>query len=147
MMTPEHASGVAGFEAFTGSAPDGVWSSPGRVNLIGEHTDYNEGFAMPFAIADRVFVAASRRSDDVLRMRSVQATGCDSTVTLDELAPGTPGSWSAYVVWAAREPGHAVGGVDVLVDRRVPLGSELSSSHALECATPQGRSPTCTASA
>jgi galactokinase len=137
-MTPEHASVVDDFVAFTGSAPDGVWSSPGRVNLIGEHTDYNDGFALPFAIADRVFVAAGRRSDDVLRMRSVQAPGRDTTVPLDELAPGTPGGWSAYVagvVWAAREAGHAVGGLDVLVDGRVPLGSGLSSSHALECAT------------
>jgi galactokinase len=137
-MTPEHASVVDDFVAFTGSAPDRVWSSPGRVNLIGEHTDYNDGFALPFAIADRVFVAASRRSDDVLRMRSVQAPARDMTVTLDELAPGTPGGWSAYVagvVWAAREAGHAVGGLDVLVDGRVALGSGLSSSHALECAT------------
>jgi galactokinase len=137
-MTPEHASVVDDFLAFTGSAPEGVWSSPGRVNLIGEHTDYNDGFALPFAIADRVFVAASRRGDDMLRMRSVQAPARDTTVPLDELAPGTPGGWSAYVggvVWAAREAGHAVGGLDVLVDGRVPLGSGLSSSHALECAT------------
>jgi galactokinase len=137
-MTPEHASVVDDFLAFTGAAPDGVWSSPGRVNLIGEHTDYNDGFALPFAIAARVFVAASRRSDNVLRMRSVQAPARDTTVTLAELAPGTPGGWSAYVagvVWAAREAGHPVGGVDVLVDGRVPLGSGLSSSHALECAT------------
>jgi galactokinase len=137
-MTPEHASVLADFVAFTGSAPDGVWSSPGRVNLIGEHTDYNDGFALPFAFAARVFVAARRRSDDVLRMRSVQAPERDTTVALDELAPGTPGGWSAYVagvVWAAREAGHSVGGLDVLVDGRVPLGSGLSSSHALECAT------------
>jgi galactokinase len=137
-MTPEHASVVDDFVTLTGSAPAGVWSSPGRVNLIGEHTDYNDGFALPFAIADRAFVAASRRSDDVLRMRSVQAPARDMTVTLDELAPGTPGGWSAYVagvVWAARQAGHAVGGLDVLVDGRVPLGSGLSSSHALECAT------------
>ena len=137
-MTPEHASVVDDFVRFTGSAPGGVWSSPGRVNLIGEHTDYNDGFALPFAIADRVFVAASRRSDDVLRMRSVQAPALDTTVTLDELDPRTPAGWSAYVagvVWAAREAGHDVGGLDVLVDGRVPLGSGLSSSHALECAT------------
>ena len=137
-MTPAHASVVEAFVGCTGSPPEGVWSAPGRVNLIGEHTDYNDGFALPFAIPDRVFVAAARRTDDTLRMRSVQAPGRDATVPLGELAPGTPRGWSAYVagvVWAAREAGHAVRGLDVLVDGRVPLGSGLSSSHALECAT------------
>jgi galactokinase len=137
-MTPPHPAVVDAFMACTGSPPEGVWSAPGRVNLIGEHTDYNDGFALPFAIPDRVFVAAGRRTDDRLRMRSVQAPGRDATVPLAELAPGTPGGWPAYVagvVWAAREAGHAVGGLDVLVDGQVPLGSGLSSSHALECAT------------
>jgi galactokinase len=137
-MTPPHPAVVDAFMACTGSPPEGVWSAPGRVNLIGEHTDYNDGFALPFAIPDRVFVAAGRRTDDRLRMRSVQAPGRDATVPLAELAPGTPDGWPAYVsgvVWAAREAGHAVGGLDVLVDGQVPLGSGLSSSHALECAT------------
>jgi galactokinase len=134
---PGHESVVDAFVALTGAQPEGVWSSPGRVNLIGEHTDYNEGFALPFAIAARAYVAARRRDDGVLRMRSVQLPGGDVTVPVHELRPGTPQGWGAYVagvVWAARRAGHEVGGMDVLVDGRVPLGSGLSSSHALECA-------------
>jgi galactokinase len=125
------------FRRLTGRDPEGVWSSPGRVNLIGEHTDYNDGFALPFAIEARSWVAVARRDDGVLRMRSVQQPGRDSQVTLEDLAPGRPEGWSAYVagvVWAAHRAGHPVTGLDVLVDGRVPLGSGLSSSHALECA-------------
>jgi galactokinase len=136
-VTEEHASVVDAFAERTGGPPEGVWSSPGRVNVIGEHTDYNDGFALPFAIAARVFVAARRRDDGVLRMCSMQLPDRDTTVRVDDLAPGTPGGWAAYVagvVWAARAAGHAVGGLDVLVDGRVPLGGGLSSSHALQCA-------------
>ncbi len=132
-----HESVVDAFVALTGQQPEGVWSSPGRVNLIGEHTDYNDGFALPFAIESRAYVAARRRDDGVLRMRSVQLPDGDMTVPVDDLHPGTPKGWGAYVagvVWAARQAGHRVGGMDVLVDGRVPLGSGLSSSHALECA-------------
>ncbi len=132
-----HESVVDAFVALTGRQPEGVWSSPGRVNLIGEHTDYNDGYALPFAIAARAYVAASRRDDGVLRMRSVQLPDGDVTVPVDDLHPGRPKGWGAYVagvVWAAQQAGHDVGGMDVLVDGRVPLGSGLSSSHALECA-------------
>ena len=132
-----HESVVDAFVALTGRQPEGVWSSPGRVNLIGEHTDYNDGYALPFAIAARAYVAAGRRDDGVLRMRSVQLPDGDVTVPVDDLHPGTPKGWGAYVagvVWAARQAGHGIGGMDVLVDGRVPLGSGLSSSHALECA-------------
>ncbi len=125
------------FEATYAVAPAGVWSAPGRVNLIGEHTDYNDGFVLPFAIAARTSVAAVLRADGTLRMRSAQQPDGDVWVALDALAPGTPDGWSAYVagvVWAAQRAGHPVSGLDVLVDGRVPLGSGLSSSHALECA-------------
>ncbi|MEO7981512.1 MAG: galactokinase family protein, partial [Sporichthyaceae bacterium] len=138
-MTVEdgHASVVDAFDRLAGGAPECIWSSPGRVNLIGEHTDYNDGFALPFAIAARAYAAVRRRDDGMLRMASVQLPDNDVTVALDDIAPGTPTGWAAYVagvVWAAREAGHEVGGMDVLVDGRVPLGSGLSSSHALECA-------------
>ncbi|MGZ4639056.1 MAG: galactokinase, partial [Actinomycetes bacterium] len=131
-MTITHA-----FNATYDDAPAGVWSAPGRVNLIGEHTDYNDGFVLPFAIAARTSVAVRVRDDGVLRMRSVQQHTGDVSVPLDDLAPGRPGGWAAYVagvVWAARQAGHDVRGMDLLVDGRVPLGSGLSSSHALECA-------------
>ncbi len=128
---------VAAFADLAGVDPEGVWSAPGRVNLIGEHTDYNDGFALPFAIAARAWVAARRRDDGLLRMRSVQLPDGDLTVPVDDIKPGSPRGWAAYVagvVWAARKAGHEVGGLDVVVDGRVPLGSGLSSSHALECA-------------
>ena len=115
--------------------PAGVWSAPGRVNLIGEHTDYSGGFVLPFAIEARTTVAAARRGDDQLRMRSVQQPTGDISVALADLAPGHPDGWAAYVggvLWAAREKGCRVGGLDVLVDGRVPPGGGLSSSHAIE---------------
>ena len=118
------------------SEPAGLWSAPGRVNLIGEHTDYNDGFVLPFAIGARTRVAAAPREDGILRMRSAQQPAGDLAVPLTDLAPGTPEGWGSYVagvVWAARESGHDVGGMDLLVDGRVPLGGGLSSSHALEC--------------
>ena len=119
------------------TTPSGVWSAPGRVNLIGEHTDYNDGFVLPFAIPARTTVAAARRDDDLLRLRSVQRPSGDLSVSLSELAPGFPGGWAAFVagvVWAARRDGHEVGGLDLLVDGRVPPGGGLSSSHAIEVA-------------
>jgi galactokinase len=127
-------------DAFTltyDDAPAGVWSAPGRVNLIGEHTDYNDGFVLPFAIEARTFVAARVRGDGVLRMRSVQQHTGDVSIDVSDIEPGKPDGWAAYVagvLWAAREAGRQVGGMDLLVDGRVPLGSGLSSSHALECA-------------
>ena len=125
------------FVATYDRSPAGTWSAPGRVNLIGEHTDYNDGFVLPFAIAARTSVALVLRDDGALRMRSVQQPTGDVSVPLSELAPGRPDGWAAYVagvIWALRQDGYDVPGLDVLVDGRVPLGSGLSSSHALECA-------------
>ncbi|HEX4699365.1 MAG TPA: galactokinase [Actinomycetes bacterium] len=135
-MTPPDEVRSA-FRELAGDDPEGVWSSPGRVNLIGEHTDYNDGYALPFGIPARAWVAVARREDGVLRMRSVQRPGEDATVPVDGLAPGQLTGWPTYlagVVWAARRADIDVPGIDVLVDGRVPPGSGLSSSHALECA-------------
>ncbi|GIL36822.1 galactokinase [Phycicoccus sp. DTK01] len=119
-----------------GSAPEGVWSAPGRVNLIGEHTDYNGGLALPIALPQRTTAAASPRTDDLLRVHSVQ-TGETVEVDLGTVGPGSPDGWAAYVagvLWALREDGHPVRGMDVTVTSEVPLGAGLSSSAALECA-------------
>jgi galactokinase len=119
----------------TGRQPTGVWAAPGRVNLIGEHTDYNEGYVMPFALAQRVLIAAAPRND---RTWSVTSLNNDSTKIFSaaDLNPGMAG-WQAYVagvVWALQEAGHRVGGADLVLTSDVPEGAGLSSSAALECA-------------
>ncbi|MCW2901092.1 MAG: galactokinase [Streptosporangiaceae bacterium] len=119
-----------------GRPSGGVWHAPGRVNLIGEHTDYNDGLVLPFALAEGVSVAAAARDDGVLVLRSLQAAG-EAAVRLDGLSPGTSGGWAAYaagVAWALREAGHEISGADLLVDSDLPQGAGLSSSAALECA-------------
>ncbi|WP_460525549.1 galactokinase [Flindersiella endophytica] len=124
------------FTAELGRSPEGVWAAPGRVNLIGEHTDYNDGFVLPLAIPQGVLAAAARRDDGVIRLVSRQQDG-RVEVPVDKLTPGSPGGWSGYVLgvaWALREAGHDIGGVDLLVHGDVPLGAGLSSSAALECA-------------
>ena len=118
-----------------GGDPAGVWSAPGRVNLIGEHTDYNDGLVLPIALPQRTYAACSPRSDGLLRAHSAQ-TGETVEVRLDDVGPGTPAGWTAYVagvMWALRAEGHDVGGLDAAIDSEVPVGGGLSSSAALEC--------------
>ena len=130
------------FRSTFGAEPTGVWSAPGRVNLIGEHTDYNSGLCLPIALPQRTFAAVSRRDDDLVRVVSAQGDGVVE-VDLGEVGAGHPEGWAAYVAgvpWALRQAGYAVGGLDVAVDGRVPLGAGLSSSAALECAVAAGAS-------
>src|SRR5215217_7088270 len=119
-----------------GHDPAGVWEAPGRVNLIGEHTDYNDGFVLPFALAQRVTMAAAARPDS--RWTVTSLTNGESTMfTEDDLVPGMSG-WQAYVagvVWALAEAGHEIRPADLVLTSDVPLGAGLSSSAALECAT------------
>ena len=130
---------VAGFEALYGYAPAGLWSAPGRVNLIGEHTDYNLGFVLPFAINRRTVVALGTRDDRVIRVGSEFADEV-AEITLTELAPDRLSGWSAYplgVAWALGEHGAdlaAVPGVDLYIESTVPVGAGLSSSAAIESA-------------
>jgi galactokinase len=115
-----------------------VWFAPGRANLMGEHTDYNEGFVLPFALAQGVTATASGRDDELLVLRSKQAPDDPVTVRLDSLAPGSVTGWAAYpagVAWALRAAGHVVRGASVDVDSDLPPGAGVSSSAALECST------------
>ncbi|MEU0049284.1 galactokinase [Streptomyces sp. NPDC006309] len=118
-----------------GAPPEGVWAAPGRVNLIGEHTDYNDGFVMPFALPHQALAAVSRRDDGLLRLHSADVGGGVVELRLDALAPGGDENWTAYpagVVWALREAGHEITGADVHLSSTVPTGAGLSSSAALE---------------
>jgi galactokinase len=120
-----------------GTSPAGVWQAPGRVNLIGEHTDYNEGFVLPFAIDRAARVAVGPRADSMVRLLSTYGDQGTVTASLDSLEPGSAKGWTKYplgVMWALRERGIDVPGIDLLLDSDVPLGAGLSSSHAIECA-------------
>jgi galactokinase len=110
------------------------WAAPGRLNLIGEHTDYNDGYVLPLALPYATTATVAGRDDGTLRLRSVQRG--DATLRVADLVPGAVEGWAAYaagVVWALREAGHDVGGLDIVVDGDVPEGAGLSSSAALEC--------------
>jgi galactokinase len=130
------ARATAAFSAQYGGKPDGLWAAPGRVNLIGEHTDYNEGFVLPFALPERVVAAASRADSGW----AVCSDFAHESVTFgaDEVAsPGVVRGWAAYVagvVWALREAGFDVPPGRIAIASDVPVGAGLSSSHALECA-------------
>jgi galactokinase len=120
-----------------GSAPDGIWQAPGRVNLIGEHTDYNDGFVLPFAIDRTARVAVRVRPDSTLRLLSTYGDQGMTTADTSSLSGPKAKGWTKYplgVIWALQERGVAVPGLDLLLDSNVPLGAGLSSSHAIECA-------------
>ncbi|WP_406081385.1 galactokinase [Streptomyces zaomyceticus] len=129
---------AADFEALYGAAPDGVWAAPGRVNLIGEYTDFNDGFVLPLALPHTTVAAVSRRDDGVLRLHSADIDGGIVQLETDSLEPLSGGGWAAYpagVVWALREAGHQVTGADIHLTSTVPTGAGLSSSAALEVVT------------
>ncbi|WP_150238031.1 galactokinase [Nocardiopsis quinghaiensis] len=125
------------FRSAFGYGPEGVWTAPGRINLIGEHTDYNDGFVLPFALPHALTAAAARRPDGAVRFRSRQARE-EFGARLPDLSPGAVKGWAAYpagALWALRGEGHTVDGLDLLVDSTIPTGAGLSSSAALTCAT------------
>jgi galactokinase len=130
------ARGVrAGLVATYGSSATAVGRAPGRVNLIGEHTDYNAGLCLPLALPHATYAAVARRDDGRIRIASRQAEDTWEG-RVDVLAPDSVSGWTTYVagvLWALREAGYAVPGVDVYIDSTVPLGAGLSSSAALEC--------------
>lgn len=134
-----------GFEQRYGYSPSGIWSAPGRVNLIGEHTDYNEGFVLPFAIDRRTFAALALRDDEVVRVSSAAAEGAVELRLTDVTAGPSAAEgldagarWAGYplgVAWALGQLGAELAGLpgfDVHFDSDVPVGAGLSSSAALE---------------
>lgn len=132
---PAHDSLMVAYAEVVGGEPEGLWFGPGRVNLIGEHTDYNDGFVLPFALHKRAVVAAGRRDDDLLVMYSLELRE-RVDIPLKELKPGV-GGWAGYlagVAWALQRSGHTVGATSLILTSDVPLGAGLSSSAAIECA-------------
>jgi galactokinase len=134
------------FERTFGAAPDGVWAAPGRVNLIGEHVDYNGGLCLPIALPQNTFVAASRRDDSRVVAHSAQRPDEPVDVALDDVSVGRPAGWGGYVAGAVAmlrdtaagidaDTGSRVPGITALVDSDVPVGAGLSSSAALSCST------------
>ncbi|MGY1827954.1 MULTISPECIES: galactokinase [unclassified Blastococcus] len=124
----------AAFARTVGGNPDLVVRSPGRVNLIGEHTDYNDGFVLPAALDRGTVVAARRRADGRLRTTALRMGETDER-PLADLRPHEGPGWSRYVAGAAavlQDEGHDVPGADLVVDSDLPLGAGLSSSASLE---------------
>ena len=144
--TPDEGAAQAAdlFRDAFGHEPRGVWSAPGRVNIIGEHVDYNGGPCVPIALLHRAYVALSPREDRTIRLISPQTREAIDVLDLDVIGPkGTPGEvanhWTAYlagVAWALEQAGYGpLPGFDAALWSCVPLGGGLSSSAALECAT------------
>ncbi|NUT08979.1 MAG: galactokinase [Nonomuraea sp.] len=118
------------FRAAFGADPQTVWRAPGRVNLIGEHTDYNDGFVLPFAVPWGVSAAVTPRTDQTIRLLSLQSPGAPIELSTREEATG----WARYAVGVLAMLGDRVAGADIAVDGDVPQGAGLSSSAALEVA-------------
>jgi galactokinase len=125
---------LSDFARAYGRAPDVVARAPGRVNLIGEHTDYSGGFVLPMAIPQLTTVTLARRVDNMARVMSANVAS-PAPVTFDVGHEKKQGAWVDYVqgtVVALRAAGHAISGFDALIESHVPVGSGLSSSAALE---------------
>lgn len=115
-----------------GQSPEIIAAAPGRVNLIGEHIDYSDGYVLPFAIADRTYCAIAKRSDRRVHIASAQRKNRVISIKLDDIKPSKAGKWERYVlgvIWAL----GIDQGLDIMIDGQVPLGAGLSSSAALEC--------------
>jgi galactokinase len=121
------------FETVFGTAPNGSWRAPGRVNLIGEHTDYNDGLVLPIALPNRIVVTASKRDDGRIAVASGGYDGV-TEFAIDELSPASA-AYPAGAAWILRESGYPIGGANLLFDSDLPSGAGLSSSAALLCAT------------
>ncbi|MFT4185923.1 MAG: galactokinase [Micrococcaceae bacterium] len=125
------------FEKQFNIKPAGVWAAPGRANLIGEHTDYNEGFVFPFAINRTTHCAIALSDDDTIEVASLFNNGSIKTAKINtNLNKSEIEDWSSYplgVLWALKEAGYEIPGMRIFLTTDVPIGSGLSSSAAIEC--------------
>ena len=125
------------FQTLFGHLPEVTSEAPGRVNLIGEHIDYSEGYVLPFAIANRTHAAISRSADGLVRISSHQRRNNIFSISISDVKPGSKGDWEKYVLGVIWSLG-VTEGLNILVDGNVPAGAGLSSSAALECAVAVG---------
>ena len=121
------------FHSIFGRSPEVISQAPGRINLIGEHVDYNDGFVLPFAIDAVTYCALARREDSTITIYSAQQPGENFTIALSEIASPPEEIWPRYVLGVIWSLG-ITSGLDIYIDGHVPLGAGLSSSAALECA-------------
>ncbi|MHB8628696.1 MAG: galactokinase [Aggregatilineales bacterium] len=129
--TPQTAVPDA-FRAVYGYEPQVIGRAPGRVNLIGEHTDYNDGFVLPAALDKATYIAAALRDDDIVKVHSLDY-GVDAQFTIDNLRAPNAHEVTLYprgVLWILEDQGHAVRGMDLVIASDVPNGAGLSSSAA-----------------
>jgi galactokinase len=141
--TDQHGDAQSAFTAAYGYTPTGLWSAPGRVNLIGEHTDYNHGLCLPTITPHRAFIAVRLRDDAQVRVvaddiEPFVTSGSTWSGTLDAITPESAAGWPAYVagvLWALQERGFSGPGMDVAVVSCVPAGAALGHAAAVEAAT------------
>jgi len=136
MRTVSNKNVTDRFKEIFGYSPDVTAKSPGRINIIGEHTDYNEGFVLPAAIDKYTFASVTSRKDDEINL---YAELFDEKISfkLSEIKPLPNSSWANYilgVVHYIQDKGHKLSGFDMYVDGDVPFGAGVSSSASLECA-------------
>ena len=141
MNSPPADRARTAFREHFSAAPSVIARAPGRVNLIGEHTDYNDGFALPCAIDRETVVAARTRGDNVVHVVAADDEGREDRFSLMEpLAPAATPRWSNYVrgvIAALKREGHAIGGAELAIAGNIPQGTGLSSSASLEMAVGQ----------
>lgn len=125
------------FHELFGESAEVFAEAPGRVNLIGEHIDYSEGFVLPFAIADRTFALIAKNGTSTVRIASQQRKNKIFSIDIRDVRPGSAGDWEKYVLGVIWTMGVNEG-IDILVDGHVPGGAGLSSSAALECSVAVG---------
>src|SRR5579859_6112406 len=135
-MTGLAAQAQAAFSEQYSTAPSHVARAPGRINIIGEHTDYNDGFVLPAAIQQAIYVAGKLRSDNTVKVQSLDFRN-NASFTLDQLKDDSLPHWTQHVrgvLWVLREKGHKFKGMDLTITSDVPRGGGFSSSAAIEVA-------------
>ena len=125
---------LSAFLSVFGGLPEFVIRAPGRANLIGEHTDYNDGFVMPLAVDYALWLAIATRADDTLHIHSLNFGGMTSTCSITRLEQADLPHWSKHVRggwWLMSQKGYQLPGADIVLGGDIPIGVGMSSSAAI----------------